>query len=399
MNHENERIESLKQQLKSTFGHSMTSARVIRSPYRICPLGAHIDHQKGVVTGMCIDRSIILTYAPNLKGEVRLRSRNFEGITHFSLDDELTLTNKHWSNYAKGATFALQQHSRLKYGIDGIIEGNLPIGGLSSSAAVGLAYLLALEDVNDLLIPPEKNIHLDQTIENEFIGLRNGILDQSTILLSQKNKLFYLDCQTENYQLFSAGPSMPDFEIVVVYSGICQALTGTGYNLRVSECQEAAKLLSQKANTNFTEELVLREVPVDVYEKYKNELPSIPGKRARHFFSEMERVEKGINLWQKGDLVEFGALINASGQSSIENYECGSPHLITIYRILSQLDGVYGARFSGAGFRGCCVGMIQPEYRESIIAKIKEEYPKTHVDIQDKYEIFICKSDEGAKLL
>jgi galactokinase len=393
---ESERIQRLKEALKKSYGHDPASVRVIRSPYRICPLGAHIDHQHGKVTGMCIDRSVLLAYVPNLTGKVRLLSSNFNGATEFALNDSLIAKNKDWGNYAKGAVFALRQHFKLQNGIDGIIEGNLPIGGLSSSAAVGIAYLLALENANDLQISREENIHLDRAIENDFIGLRNGILDQSTILLSRKNKLFHLDCQSEDYCLISPDQKLAPFKVIVVYSGISQTLVGTGYNTRVAECQTATKILLEKSGKNTNENKVLRDVPESLFDEFKHELPENERKRATHFFAENARVDQGVSCWRNGNLREFGNLINASGLSSIRNYECGSPHLITIYELLSETEGVYGARFSGAGFRGSCIGLIDPAFEDSIIDRMEGKYPEKHTDIKHAFKIFTCNSDEGA---
>jgi galactokinase/galacturonokinase len=258
---------------------------------------------------------------------------------------------------------------------------------------------MALENVNGLKVSRDENIFLDQVIENEFIGLHNGILDQSTILMSHKCKLFYLDCETTNYQIIDPGSNIPEFKIIVVYSGLSVALSGTGYNRRVLECREAAQILLEKANLEVKDDSVLKDVPVDIYEQYKQELPLNLQKRTEHFFSENERVKKGIELWQKGELTQFGQLINASGLSSIEKYEAGSPHLISIYEILAAQPGVYGARFSGGGFRGSCIGLIDPKYADQIKASVAEAYPKKHVDIKDSYEIFICDSDEGVRFI
>lgn len=399
MEFEKARIDLLIQELKRTFGRSTKNIRIICSPYRICPLGAHVDHQLGLVTGMCIDHNILLAYVLNSTGTIRLRSKNFPGLIQFSIHDELATDCNNWGKYLEGAVYALAQKYPLKFGFDGIIEGNLPIGGLSSSAAVGLAYLLALEDVNQLSISHEENIRFDQIIENEFIGLNNGILDQSTILMSQKDKLLYLDCQSEVFKIIAPPKNIPNFNIVVVYSGLSQALCSTDYNRRVSECQQAAKLLLKNAGIKLAKTCVLRDVPNDVYETYRAKLPKNLGKRARHFFSELNRVEKSLSAWKVGDFEIFGSLMNQSGKSSIENYECGSPHLISIFEILTNTEGVYGARFSGAGFRGSCIGLIDPNYRESIEAKIKREYPRKHPDISTRYSIHFCNSDKGVRIL
>jgi len=319
MEFEEARIDKLIEDLKATFGSSTPDVRVICSPYRICPLGAHVDHQLGLVTGMCIDCNVLLAYVPNSDAEIRLQSKNFPGFVQFSIHDKLEGDSNNWGNYLKGAVYALAQKYSLKFGFDGIIEGNLPIGGLSSSAAVGLAYLMALEDVNGIPISAEQNIRFDQIIENEFIGLNNGILDQSTILMSEKDKLLFLDCQTEVSQLINPPEDIPEFKIVVVYSGLSQALSGTDYNQRVTECQHAARLLMQCAGMKVAQNCVLREVSNEIFERYQDKLPKNLRKRAAHFFSEFDRVEKGMDAWKAGDLSTFGSLVNQSGASSIHN--------------------------------------------------------------------------------
>ena len=127
--------------------------------------------------------------------------------------------------------------------MDAVVSGGMPIGGLSSSAAVGVAYLLALEHANELDISPQENIQLDRAIENTYLGLQNGVLDQSIILLSQRDHLTFLDCQSMQVEQVPLGTPHPDVEFLVVYSGVAQALTGTDYNLRVSQCTEAAREL------------------------------------------------------------------------------------------------------------------------------------------------------------
>ncbi|MBN1350234.1 hypothetical protein JXJ21_12540 [candidate division KSB1 bacterium] len=399
MNSTSTRADVLTAEMKKAFGRGRSECRIVRSPYRICPLGAHIDHQQGIVTGMCIDHSVLLAFAPNSDSTIRMTSKNFPGTVTFSIEDELVAENKNWGNYLKGAVYALKKMYPLRFGFDGIIEGNLPIGGLSSSAAVGLAYLLALEHVNGIETTRADNIRLDQIIENEFIGLNNGILDQSAILLSEKDRLLYLDCQTGDSETIPASKQIQNFEILVVYSGLSRALTGTGYNQRVHECRQAARFLLENNGTAFAENPVLRDVPASIFENYQHKLSENLHKRARHFFTELDRVLRGREVWQQGNLVEFGALVNQSGESSIENYECGSPHLITIYRILTNTPGVYGSRFSGAGFRGCCIGLVDPRYREQIAHTIHSEYPKIHPDIESTYSIYFCQSDHGASIL
>ena len=387
MNEEFQRIEQITRMLKKSTGATESRIKVVRSPLRICPLGAHIDHQLGLVTGMTINKSILLAFVPNTEGKVRVRSLNYSSEIKFSLDNAPPRKSGCWGNYLRGAVIALQQAYDIKYGIDGVVCGNMPIGGLSSSAAVGVAYLLALEHVNDLSISPEENIRLDQYIENVYIGLNNGILDQSVILLSNKDHLTYVDCQSAEFQRIGSPVDRDDFRIVVVYSGISQALVGTDYNNRVFECQEAARMLLEWAGEKIPESPRLRMVEEEVYWTHSQRLPATLYKRATHFFTEMQRVREGVQAWRVGDLEGLGRLISASGASSINNYECGSEHLISIYDILNACPGVYGARFSGAGFRGCCIGPVDPNYEGIIIERIQSQYPQAHPDIQARYGV------------
>jgi len=395
------RIEKLRSILLSSFPQlTPESLRVVKSPYRVCPLGAHVDHQLGLVTGMTVDRNVLLVYAEQPRPEVRLLSVNFPGQVSFSLQNIPAKREMDWGNYARGAAYALKKKYALSHGIVGVIEGNLPVGGLSSSAAVGIAYLLALEQANHIEEDPIANIEWDRLIENEYIGLNNGILDQSTILLSEADKLLCLDCQDSRYELVTPGPSLPSFNVLVVYSGISKFLGKTGYNSRVAECHLAALELYRLArNQDPPDQLRLRYITAEEFQRFGGQLNGVAKKRSSHFFGELQRVQQGMEAWRQGDLHTFGNLMTASGASSIENYECGSPHLISIYELLRDLPGVYGTRFSGAGFRGCCIAFIDPDHAPAICRRIAEEYPRRHPDIADVYEIHVCTMDHGARIL
>ena len=141
----------------------------------------------------------------------------------------------------------------------------------------------------------------------------------------------------------------------------------------------------------------LREIDPDTYRQYADRLPGRFRKRAEHFFSENERVRRGLEYWRHGDLTSFGALMFESGRSSIGNYECGCPELITIFELLSECPGVYGARFSGAGYRGCCIGLIDPRYKKEIKQRIQAAYPVRHPAFRDRYQIHFCGTDDGAR--
>lgn len=395
-----ERIERLAAEGAAFAGVAPADIRVVRSPYRICPLGAHVDHQLGRVTGMALDRCLLLAFAPTADGLVRLRSADFAGEIEFSAAAAGSVPKEGWPRYAAGAVLALADAGLpVSRGIAGVLEGSLPIGGLSSSAAVTVAYLLALETANHQRVPPLQNVALEQYVENVHIGLNNGILDQSIILLSERSRLLYLDCLDASWERIDPAGAMPEFGIVVAYSGLSESLVSTGYNQRVAECRAAAQQLLQCAGLPAPEGVVLRAVPVEAHEAHGRELPEPLAKRARHFFTENARVLAGREAWAAGDLPAFGRLVDESGRSSIENYECGSPELITLYEALRAAPGVYGTRFSGAGFRGSCIGLYRPGAEEGIREAIAREFPARHPHVAERHEVHFCRSDDAAEVL
>ncbi len=391
-------VESLRENLVERFGVLAKDVRVVRAPYRICPLGAHIDHQLGPVSAMAIDQAVLMAYAPSESNEVRLASLDYPGDVYFRLDD---VPDKHpgdWGNFPRGAVRALQKEHDLGTGICGITAGRFDAGGLSSSAAVSVALLLALEDANGLDVTKEENILLGQTIENEYLGLQSGILDQSAILLSKQNQLTLIDCQTVTHELIPCHPAMPQYSILIAFSGLKKALVGTDYNQRVAECTEAATVLLNAVGRD-TDPAVLRRVNADEHVENQQLLTGAPARRAAHFFSEVDRVTKGMEAWKQGDVATFGELMSASGESSINNYECGSPPLVDLYEMLINTEGVYGARFSGAGFRGCCVALVKREAGPEAAEHVRREYAQRYPDLADDAVTLLCHSDDGARIL
>ena len=163
----------------------------IFAPYRVCPLGAHVDHQHGLVTGFAIDKGVDLWFSPSTQpeGHVHLESKTFEGIVDFEIDAPTQVKEGHWGDYARGAKYALRKRFELKRGITGVIQGSLPVGGLSSSAAVLIAYVMAFAKANEITLQPFEVVKIASEAEREYIGLNNGLLDQACIALGRKDGL------------------------------------------------------------------------------------------------------------------------------------------------------------------------------------------------------------------
>jgi len=384
--------------LAARLGVATNATRTVVAPYRICPLGAHIDHQLGPVTAMAIDRGVRVAFVPADDDRVRLTSVHFPGEVAFSLSDPPARPSGQWGDYAAGAAHALRSKYRLRRGLAGVTEGSISGGGLSSSAAIGVALLLALEEVNGLAISPEENIRLDQAIENGFLGLKNGVLDQAAILLSRKRHLTRINCETLEHECIAAPSGAAPFDILIAQSGITQSLVGTDYNRRVDECAAAAEALAQATGRTLARS-ALGAFTAEEYDAHRPSLCGPPARRAEHFFTEVARVEAGTAAWREGNIARFGRLVSESGRSSIVNYECGSPPLIDLYELLIAAEGVYGARFSGAGFRGCCLALTDPAASVAIAEEVVRQYRAKHPGLADNAQTVLCQSDDGARLM
>ena len=370
------------------------------TPYRICPLGAHVDHNLGCITGFAIDKGIHIAYSIKHNGIVELESLQFPKRAQWHVLDTPEEKQGDWADHLRGATIALAKRYRLKYGISAIIDGELPIGGLSSSAAVIITFIHALAFLNDIKISQEEMIKLSKEAENLYVGVACGKLDQSCEVYSRKDKLLYMDMLDDSYKLIDTPKNMKPYVIGIFFSGLERSLASSKYNMRTDELRSAAyelKALSGMEYGKFNE-TNLREVPYEIYLKYKSQLPDSFRKRAEHFYTELDRVEKGVKAYQDGDIETFGKLVTASGESSIKNWETGSPELIKLYEILKSCKGVYGTRFSGAGFKGCSLAIIDPLYIDEIIAKVEKEYLEAFPNLIGKYSAHICHTADGVKL-
>lgn len=373
----------------------------IFSPYRVCPLGAHVDHQHGLVTGFAFDKGVDFWFNPTDDGMVRLKSRTFSGDIEFPINDSVRIKQGNWGDYARGAKYALSKRFKLTRGVEGEIQGSLPVGGLSSSAAVLVAYVMALAKANNIALTEMEVIRIASQAEREYIGLNNGILDQSCIVLGKKDALLFLDTDSEEYRVIEKSPKMPEFELGIFFSGLTRSLVSSDYNLRVSECKAAAwnMLAYTEQPLKTLDKTFLRDIPRDTFEATRNRMPVRFARRAEHFYSEYKRVRKGVTAWESGNIELFGQLSKESCESSIHNYECGSPELIAIYEIMSKIDGVWGGRFSGAGFKGACIALVDPAKKEHIREELTREYLKRFPEYKETFEVHFCKTDDGARFV
>ena len=369
-------------------------------PYRISPLGAHIDHQFGKINGLAIDKGIHIAYRPKQNGVVEVQSLNFPKRSQFHIASIPQEKVGDWADHLRGAAKMLAEKYPLRVGLSAVIEGTLPVGGLSSSAAVIIAFLSALCRVNGIRLEPMEMILMAKAAENRYVGVNCGKLDQSCEVLSRRERLLYLDTRDDSYELIAAPAEMKPYRIAIFFSGLERSLSNSKYNLRVDECKSAAYSLLAFAGMEYGkyEDTRLRDVPREIFDAYKDRLPELWRRRAEHYFGEYARAEAGAAAWRRGDLEAYGELIFESGSSSIHNYECGCEELIALYEIMRRTDGIYGGRFSGAGFKGCCMALIDPQKAEEIERSVTAAYLKKFPGLEGKYSFHLCESADGAVL-
>ena len=369
-------------------------------PYRICPIGAHSDHNLGKITGLAIDKGIHIAYAPKQNGVVEMASLQFSKRAQWHIASVPVQKQDDWADYLRGATLALAKRHRLSVGLCGVIEGTLPIGGLSSSAAVIISFLTALCKVNCIKLSQQEIIDVAYDAELNYVGVSVGKLDQSCEVLSVANHLLYLDTLNGQYELIPQPDNMKPYKVAIFFSGLEHSLAGSKFNMRVDELRSGVYALQALSGMEYGKfkDANARNVPRGVYEQFKSRLPEPWAKRCEHWYTEFERVEKGAEAWRKGDIESYGKLSFESGWSSIHNWESGAPEQIRLYEIMTQTEGIYGGRFSGAGFKGCCMALIDPAFEETISRQVTELYLSSYPEMKGKYDVFFCDSADGVTL-
>lgn len=373
-------------------------AAVSFAPYRICPIGAHSDHNLGKITGLAIDKGIRIAYREKQNGVIEMCSLQFAKRAQWHIREIGDKTGD-WADYLRGATWALSKSHTLHAGICGVIEGSLPIGGLSSSAAVTLAFLQALCRVNEIELTAQELIDIAYDAEKNYVGVNVGKLDQSCEVLCRKGELLYLDCADGSFERIPAPENMKPWKIAIFFSGLEHSLLGSKYNMRVDELRCGAYALQAFAGMEYGSLLQTnaRQVPFSIYQQYRDKLPPQWMRRCEHWYTEFQRVEAGAEAWRRGDIEEYGRLSFESGWSSIHNWQSGAPEQIRLYEIMRETDGIYGGRFSGAGFKGCCMALIDPAKEDRIRDHVTREYLRTFPEMEEKYGVYLCDSADGVK--
>ena len=394
-------------QLAKDAGIDIKGGKIRRTSSRFCLGVEHGDYNGTELFGVGTDRFIWLAYKPNGSNKVRLFSGNFpnDGVIEFDLGNvpepksaEIAQT---WGRFAYGVEYILRRQAyKLSQGIDGVIYGNIPGGGMSRSASLTLNLILSMFNANNIEIEDKMNIvDLAQAVENDYIGSPCGKLDQIMILFARQGMGTYYNPAKRTIDYVPIGPGASDFRIVVLDTGTDRpGLEKSTYALRRAECEKLVSIL-KKANYDIScladikDETVYKKIMVEFGESY----PDLCD-RLRYIFDAQKRFYKMLEAWKAGNIETVGQIFRADGIGLRDDYKISGPELETMCDIVRTVQGVLGERMLGGGDKGASGALVRAECVEAVREAVDTAYARSRPDLADKYAVHVCKVVDGVRV-
>jgi len=373
------------QAFRTHFGH--TAELVVRAPGRVNLLGGHTDYNDGFVLPVAIDRAAWIAAAPLAVPEAHIVALDLKEQSTLSIDN-IPPAQGGWADYARGVAWSLQERGLALVGMQGVLTSNVPIGaGLSSSAAIEVAFAYTWQLLSHFDISRRELALAAQKAENDYVGVKCGILDQITSTLGRQGYALLFDCRTLDAEPV---PLPDDVAIVVADSRVRRALASSEYNLRRAQCEQAVEILSQY----YPGIRALRDVTESQLEQHRMDLPDVVYRRARHVVTENARVLRAKAALQQNDIAQVGHLMKACHTSLRDDYEVSAPELDNLAAAAWDVEGCYGARLTGAGFGGCIVALAAPGAVQELKQHLKVEY---HSTFNRSPTVYVCHSANGVE--
>lgn len=353
---------------RGTFG-SMDAVRCFVAPGRVNLIGEHTDYNDGFVLPAALDLALVALLAPREDNKAIVVSIDKGPDDEFALDNIPRLPNHEWTNYVRGVVLALQAKGGQIGGFTMVVGSTIPVGsGLSSSAALEVATGFGLGKLFGPELSGPELATMCQRVENEFVGVNCGIMDQFIVANGQADHALFLDCRdltTEHV------PIPSDLAIVICDTRHPHALTDGPYNERRASCEEAVEAIAadQPAVT------ALRDADMDLLNQARGRMSEPVYKRARHVITENRRVLDSVRALKQGDAVTFGRLMNESHDSLKDDYKVSCDQLDQMVNVCRGVDGVLGSRLTGAGFGGCTVTLARADAVERLSEAVLTQYP------------------------
>ncbi len=363
-------LDSLRLEFRSRFGGSPESGepRVFRAPGRVNLIGEHVDYNEGWVLPLAIDRDCCVLAASRGDRRLRIHSREFAETVEIPLD--FSRRGGHaWSHYVLGVAWALGEIGIEVGGADLLVASDVPPGGgLSSSAALEVSSGLALAALYGASPGRTALARACQRAENEFVGMRCGIMDQLTACWGRRNHALLIDCRSLDVRPVPLDSAR--LRVVVADTTTRHALAASEYNRRRAECEEAVRRIAAVRPGVAA----LRDVTWEEIAPLAAAWPEPIGRRARHVTTEIARVHAAAAALEGGDYEAFGRLMGESHRSLDRDYEVSSPELNLMVELAEGLEGVLGSRMTGGGFGGATVNLVRAEAADSFAAELGRCY-------------------------
>ncbi|MDR9457749.1 MAG: galactokinase [Salegentibacter sp.] len=343
----------------------------IESPGRINLIGEHTDYNNGFVMPTAIDKKIYFKLRKNDPGSLcRLYSETYNSSFKFSLE-KIEKSENAWENYILGVVNEIQKLGKQLSGFDCVLKSELPIGaGISSSAALECGLASGLNELFDLQLSKIDIIELAQRAEHNFVGSNCGIMDQYASVMSKKDHLILLDCESLDAEYIPA--DFKNCKILLLNTRVSHSLADSEYNTRRQECEEGVRIIAE-VNPQVKS---LRDVDEKLLESHRNKLPGKIYERCSYVIEENNRVVKAAKAIKKGDLEKFGELMYASHDGLQHRYEVSCSELDFLVDLSRDKNFIHGARMMGGGFGGCTINLIEVDKIDDFIQETDKAYFK-----------------------
>jgi galactokinase len=386
---------------------NVKGGRIRRTSSRFCLGVEHGDYNGTELFGVGTDRFIWMAYKPNGTKKVRLFSANFpdDGVIEFAMgnvpepkSEQIAAT---WGRFPYGTDYILcREGFKLSQGIDAVLYGNIPGGGMSRSASLSLNLILSLFDANGIDVKNKTDIvDLAQAVENDYIGSPCGKLDMTMILFAREGMATHYNPADRSIDYVPIGAGAADFRIVVLDTGTDRpGLEKSTYKIRRDECEKLVSIL-QKARYDIS---CLADIRDDkLYEKimggFAKKYPDLCD-RLKYIFSAQKRFYEMLDAWKAGDIETVGRIFRADGLGLRDDYKISGPELETMCDIVRTVPGVLGERMLGGGDKGASGALVRAESVEAVKAAVDTAYPRSCPTFAKKYAVHVCKVVDGVRL-
>jgi len=332
----------------------VTPEIVVRAPGRVNVIGEHTDYNHGFVLPMAIEHETVIAACPREDRTLHALAANLSDTAQADLSRRVRIPEAAWLDYVVGVADELAKLDQPLHGADLMIVGDVPIGcGLSSSASLEMAALRLFEALGSFELDGAEAARLGQRVENDFLGLNTGIMDQFISRMGKRGHALFLDCRSFDFQQVPV--AFPDAKFVIANTGVSRGLTSSKYNERVAECREAVRVMASQLRQEGSH---LRDFDLTRLEACRGAMSDVVCRRARHVITENDRTVRACQAMRQGDAAALGELMDASDASCRDDYEVTCPELDAMTALARDLPGCYGARMTGAGFGGCTVNLV-----------------------------------------